>query len=314
MTTTTRWLAGGLAALLAMLSLLPLGSLGLRWLEYRRDVGLPLLETPALGTDGVRWEARGDGVRAAYVVPRSTADRAGVREGDVLLALDFTPVAGVDQAEMQVERATGTVLTYSLDRAGRELDREVRVHRYPTFLYPLSAVLVGGVGVGVRDSGVRAPPGLPHRGPAGGPEPARAPGAAADRGGAGVGRRQPAPAGVGLGAGRAAGRGHAPRRRVRRPDTRLPSGAGSRIRRSCSTRASARAPRSSPWAAPAWCWRSRRSCSAAAWCWRRCWATSGRSRPTPSPSRSCSTSASTSARRRSWRRPARPAAPRRRRA
>ena len=141
MTTTTRWLAGGLAVLLALLSLLPLGSLGVRWWEYRRDVGLPLLETPALGYDGVRWDADGGRVEAAYVVPRSTASQAGVQAGDGLVALDYNPVRSAAEAEVQIERATGTVLTYTLDRDGRRLDRDVRVHRYPTFLYPLSAVL-----------------------------------------------------------------------------------------------------------------------------------------------------------------------------
>ncbi len=141
MTTTTRWLAGGLATLLALLSLLPLGSLGLRWLEYRRDVGLPLLATPVLGYDGVRWEDAGGEVRAAYVVPRSTAARSGIETGDRLRALDVGPVGTVAEAEMQIQRATGTVLTYSLDRNGQQLDREVWIHRYPTFLYPLSAPL-----------------------------------------------------------------------------------------------------------------------------------------------------------------------------
>ena len=139
MTPTTQWMARGLAVALAGLALLPVVSLGVSWTEYLRDVGLPLRETPPLGFDGVRWE--GAPVRAAYVLPRGAAGVAGVDEGDRLLAIDFVPVAEAADAELQVERATGTVLTYTLERGGATRTVEVRVARYPTFLYPLSSPL-----------------------------------------------------------------------------------------------------------------------------------------------------------------------------
>ena len=148
MTPTTRWLAVGLASAVALLSLLPLASLGLSWASYVRDVGLPLDQTPALGYDGVRWEDRDDQVFAAYVVRRGTADEAGLRQGDVLLALDYRPVESAAEAEAQVDRATGTILTYSVQRRSATSDVQVRIVRDPTFLYPLSAPLWATTGWG----------------------------------------------------------------------------------------------------------------------------------------------------------------------
>src|SRR5436190_23469556 len=42
--------------------------------------------------DGVLWEARPEGVVAAEVAARSTAMAAGIRAGDVLVAVDGAPV------------------------------------------------------------------------------------------------------------------------------------------------------------------------------------------------------------------------------
>ncbi len=148
MTPPKRWLAVGLASTVALLSLLPLGSLAAGWAEYARDVGLPLDQTPALGYDGVRWEDRDGQVVAGYVVRRGTADDAGLRTGDVLLALDYLPVESATEAELQVSRATGTVLTYSVQRRRASSEVHVRIVRNPTFLYPLTGLLWAATGWG----------------------------------------------------------------------------------------------------------------------------------------------------------------------
>ncbi|MEM0961361.1 MAG: histidine kinase [Bacteroidota bacterium] len=122
---------------LIALALLPLVSLGLEWAEYRRTIGLPLADTPALGFDGVRW-VDDDGVRAAYVMPRSSAERAGVEVGDVLVTIDWGRIENAEDADRQIERATGNVLTYQLERGDTPLALDVRIDRFPTFLYPLS--------------------------------------------------------------------------------------------------------------------------------------------------------------------------------
>ena len=135
------WLARGLALALAGLALLPLVSLAVSWAEYLRDVGLPLTETTALGFDGVRWDDADGRVVAQYVLPNAAGDRAGILEGDVLTTIDFLEVRTADEARRQSERATGTVLTYGLEQDSATRTADVRVERYPTFLYPLSTAL-----------------------------------------------------------------------------------------------------------------------------------------------------------------------------
>jgi two-component system, NtrC family, sensor kinase len=69
--------------------------------------------------DGVLWEARPEGLVASEVAARGTAMAAGIREGDVLIAIDGVPV----QAPEAVDSALSTLhpgnhLTYSLLRLG----------------------------------------------------------------------------------------------------------------------------------------------------------------------------------------------------
>ena len=45
-----------------------------------------------LADDGVTWVARPQGVQALYIVPGSPADRAGIKAGDVVLAINRVPV------------------------------------------------------------------------------------------------------------------------------------------------------------------------------------------------------------------------------
>ena len=151
MRSPSRWLAVGLATVIALLSLLPLASLAATWWAYARDVGLPLTETSPLGYDGVQWQDDRGRVVAGYVVPCGSASRSGVATGDELRQIDFLPVETARDAEQMVDRATGTVLTYSLRRGGQPLRREVRVQRTPTFLYPLTPTLwsASGWGFGV---------------------------------------------------------------------------------------------------------------------------------------------------------------------
>src|SRR6476660_4071692 len=53
--------------------------------------------------DGVLWEARPEGLIAADVAVRSTAMAAGIRRGDLLIAIDGAPVETPDA----VDRALG---------------------------------------------------------------------------------------------------------------------------------------------------------------------------------------------------------------
>ena len=150
-----RLLVRALAVALAAVALTPLGQIGRAWVEYTQTVGLGLEQDPPRGYDGVRWEdagTPGDGaggaVRAAYVFPRGPAAAAGVREGDRLATVDLRPAPTAEAVEREVGRATGTVLAYGLVRDGAERAVDVRVGRYPTFLYPLGGRLWTAAGWG----------------------------------------------------------------------------------------------------------------------------------------------------------------------
>ena len=51
--------------------------------------------------DGVLWVSRAEGVVAAEIGARSTAAAAGIRRGDVLLAIDGQPVESPDEVVVQ---------------------------------------------------------------------------------------------------------------------------------------------------------------------------------------------------------------------
>src|SRR2546423_11156190 len=76
----TAWGRSGLAvAVVAVLMVLGVANIAthVRWHEVE---------------DGVLWTARAEGVTAAEVAPGSTAEAAGIQRGDVLLAVNGSPV------------------------------------------------------------------------------------------------------------------------------------------------------------------------------------------------------------------------------
>ncbi|HEX4913844.1 MAG TPA: PDZ domain-containing protein, partial [Vicinamibacterales bacterium] len=69
--------------------------------------------------DGVLWVERAVGVVAAEVAAPSAASRAGVRPGDILLAIDNQPVDGRDDVlAVQHQAQAGARHTYTLLRLG----------------------------------------------------------------------------------------------------------------------------------------------------------------------------------------------------
>ncbi len=69
--------------------------------------------------DGVLWGARSQGVTAVEVAPLSAGDAAGVKPGDILLAVNGSPVENpADAFEFQHRGMAGTRLSYSVLRGG----------------------------------------------------------------------------------------------------------------------------------------------------------------------------------------------------
>jgi len=76
--------------------------------------------------DGVLWSSRAEGVTATEIVPGSAAALAGIKAGDVLVAVNGAPVAtSADVVEYQHRSAEGTRLRYTLLRLGTQQGLDV---------------------------------------------------------------------------------------------------------------------------------------------------------------------------------------------
>ena len=109
---------------LALIVVLLLGALGVanidlrtRWHEVE---------------DGVLWSARSEGVVAVDVAPGSSGARAGIKPGDVLLAVNGAPVATqADVIESQHRGREGSRLSYTLLRLGTREGLQVALAAAP---------------------------------------------------------------------------------------------------------------------------------------------------------------------------------------
>jgi two-component system NtrC family sensor kinase len=82
--------------------------------------------------DGVLWTTRAEGVVAAEIAPGSSAERTGVRRGDVLISIDDRPVEEVaDVVDALHEAKLGTTLRYNLIRLGTNDVIDVRLEPLP---------------------------------------------------------------------------------------------------------------------------------------------------------------------------------------
>jgi two-component system, NtrC family, sensor kinase len=83
-----------------------------------------------LPSDGVVWVDSAGGVRAWLVTPGAAGERAGIRLGDVLKAVNGTvPASAASVARTVFESGIGSKLAYQLDRNGRQIDASVTVER-----------------------------------------------------------------------------------------------------------------------------------------------------------------------------------------
>src|SRR4029077_20657662 len=96
-----------------------------------------------------------EGVSAKEIAPGSAADTAGIQRGDILLAVDGSPIqSSGDVVEYQHHSPEGTRLTYTLLRLGSQQTLNVALTPTPrasSMYYVLAAVglftlLVGGAG------------------------------------------------------------------------------------------------------------------------------------------------------------------------
>ena len=92
--------------------------------------------------DGVLWESRPEGVTAADVAPRGTAMKAGIRPGDLIIAIDGSPIESVNDVERSLGRAhQSTPLTYTILRLGQHQMLTVPIAAAPAGNPPLYYIL-----------------------------------------------------------------------------------------------------------------------------------------------------------------------------
>src|SRR5256885_7619230 len=145
-TQPTRWIVWGrsLLALAAVGMLLVLGvsNIALRTQAHQVE-------------DGVLWADHAEGVTASDVAPGSPAERAGIERGDVLLAVNGTPVERrADVLEYQHRGVEGTTLQYTLVRLGTRQGINVELAASPhgsSMYFVLGAVGLFTLLVGASD-------------------------------------------------------------------------------------------------------------------------------------------------------------------
>jgi two-component system, NtrC family, sensor kinase len=131
----TRWVAWGRSAfaLVVLILLAGLGVANIVTHAHRHEV-----------EDGVFWGTSTEGITAVEVAADSTGERAGIKRGDLLIAINGAPIrTQADVAQHQESAAPGTHLTYTLARLGTQQVLAVALAGAPqgsSMYYVLAAV------------------------------------------------------------------------------------------------------------------------------------------------------------------------------
>jgi two-component system, NtrC family, sensor kinase len=99
------------------LALVSVAAVAFAWINFQKSSGFP---TP---TDGVWWIENGSHLQAQRVDPDSPGEKAGVKQGDLLLSVDGHAVTNVGSLERQLYRVgIWSKAAYSLQRRGVTLE------------------------------------------------------------------------------------------------------------------------------------------------------------------------------------------------
>src|SRR6185312_15880732 len=128
-TRPTRWIVWGRSllalAVVGMLLMLGVANIALRAQAHQVE-------------DGVLWAERAEGVTVADIADGSPASHAGIQRGDILIAVNGTPIQRrADVIEYQHRGVAGTTLQYTLVRLGarQALDVELAPSPHGSSMY-----------------------------------------------------------------------------------------------------------------------------------------------------------------------------------
>jgi signal transduction histidine kinase len=131
-----------LVLVIPLLALIPMVRIGLDWVRFHQFADLPLLEEAPRGFDWVVWKDTDGRITADYVFPNGPAARSGLRTGDPFYMLEYQQFFDLEGLLNALDAVhAGEVRTYSVLQNNAETHLAVEFTRYPTFLYPRSAVL-----------------------------------------------------------------------------------------------------------------------------------------------------------------------------
>src|SRR5215469_10939214 len=100
-----------------VLALATLAAVIFAWLNFVQRSRYDMVD------DGVAWSDGPSGIEAWKVVPDSPASAAGIHPGDILLAIDDSPVPNASHVARRLFRAgLWTQLRYKLSRNGEEFE------------------------------------------------------------------------------------------------------------------------------------------------------------------------------------------------
>ncbi len=113
-----------------------------------------------VGNDQCRWVDKGySHVLVTDIVPGGVADKAGLKDGDILIRIDGESFRTSQEAQLMINHRAGTETTYEIERGGERMVKRILILRslpllyIAQLLYGLGFLIVGLVVIMVKPQG-----------------------------------------------------------------------------------------------------------------------------------------------------------------
>ncbi len=141
-TETNARLAKAFIVVVAVVALYPVAQTAIDWIRVSQIIATPLVDAGVRSYDWVEWEDTDGLTTARYVHRGGPGAKAGIEQGDELYLIDYQQYFTDELARTAIQGvAPGEVVHYTIVRGDDHVNLDVRLTRYPTFLYPRSQTL-----------------------------------------------------------------------------------------------------------------------------------------------------------------------------